>query len=357
MLLSVPSICVAANDVRVREATTLPEVTPSSGLAFSAGGRLLVSMAAGYRQQGRVWEWQTGEVVATLPQTALPAPSKWPSRASPDGKYWAVCGYGVTVWDARTWHPVATLPGEVMCNAILFSRDGKQMIVAQSGEPGETGIVAYETGSWQPAWQVKTSPFRPASLAYSPDGRQLAAGGISSKVGLPGRVMAPGFDTSLFSQGFVAIVDLASHAIVKTIAVDDPTYSSSQDVMWERDGKRITFAATGALRTYEIASGREDKPILAEKPLAKPRAIRSPDGRFEIDTDFGEKHDTVLVVDISGTGRKIVHEIRARPMHVAWAPDSRHFALGGAAMSLGSLIPFGDLLVKSRGKIIVYEIL
>ena len=362
-----PLVCPAGQDASVHEVVTLKEKDPPGGLAFSADGTRLIALAGSYPDDGHVWAWRDAKVVARLPQAHIGSSAKRPIGTSPDGKYWAVCGRGVTIWDARSWQPVVIPKGKFAnddasmadllgCRALVFSADGKQMIVARFSARTEPRIVAYDTRNWQRLWSLVTSPFSPENLALSPDGKLLAISGTASNITAPRVPLTPGFETQSFSQGYIALVDLDTQKIARTIPIEGTDYTSSADIAWSLDSKTITVGAGAALRTYAVSCVPQDAALLAENKFARPRLFASPDGKYRIVTDLGERHDVVRVFDVSGPAWKILHEIHARPMHLAWAPDSRHFALSGAARSLASLIPYGDLLMRSSGKIIVYEI-
>lgn len=132
----------------------------------------------------RVWAAKTGKLIqtvmsgASLPHVAL----------SPDGKRLACTGnsgtHGVFVWDVDTGKPLKTLeaPEGVGFWSIAFSGDGKR--VAAGGHTYEENKVVNKTCVWETeTGELKhdlsdtTMTHMVCSLAFSPDGKTLAAGG------------------------------------------------------------------------------------------------------------------------------------------------------------------------------------
>lgn len=358
-LIVIPQLCFAGHDARVRELVTLREKNVVGGVEFSADGLQLISMPAAYSGEAHVWAWRERTRVASLQGAAAHLGVTTPSRSSADGKFWAQCGSPVVVWDARLWQTIATLPGA--CEDIGFTADSETMVVIQHAlvmDENSPSIVAYDTRTWRRRWSLRTAPFYPKSLALSPDGRHIAIGGHVSNVRsttIEGKI--PTFGEPPFPDtGLFIIVDVRTQAISRMIPVPEASYTSSQSVAWSQNGKSVTYGANAALRTYDAFTGAPQQVLEAEGLYAKPKLFVSPNGKYSIETEFGERHDYVRIVDVSGSTRKVLHQIRARPMHVAWSSDSRHFALSGAPVSLGSFSPFLELLVPSSGKIIVYEV-
>lgn len=371
-LAVIPLLSYGRQQPEVLEVATLKEEYTVGGIEFTADGSQLITMAGAYSKEAHVWAWQEEKHVVTLQNAHATPLTGTPSRASPDGKYWARCGNPVTVWDTHTWEPIVTLPGTfpedaaattraVSCNAIAFSSNSDTMIVLQrtlAMVDDAPSIVAYETKGWQRRWSLRTPPFYPKSVAYSPDGNSIAIGGSVTNVKsstLPGKIPTFG-EPPLPDTGLIAIIDPAKHSISRTIQIPETIYTSSQDVSWSRDGRTISFGANAAIRTFVASSGVQQEVLMAESQFSRPRIFPSPDGKYRIETGFGEENSTVRLVDKSGPTRKVLHEIRARPAHIAWSRDSRYFALAGAAVSLANLSPWLELLAPNSGKVIIYEI-
>jgi len=360
--------CLAQGLPTVREVATVKQEHAVGGVEFVAGGEQLVAMSGAYAREAQVWDWRKGKQVASLPEADAVPTVRTPSRASPDGRFWARCGDGVTVWDTSTWQVLVRLPGTqgseapakagLLCRAIAFSPDGSALTVLQLAREDFPNIVQYATASWQPRWSLRTAPFHARSVAYAPDGKSIAVGGQVRNVTLsaPGTTPPTFGEPSLPDTGVIAIIDPATGAIGKTIPTREVNMFSSEDLAWGADGKTITYAGHAGFQTYEVASSRHLDTRPTENNVASPRLFPSPNGRFRIETGHGKRSEIVRVLDMSTSPPTILREMDAKPRHIAWAPDNRHFALAGAAVSLMSLHPLTALMAPASGKIIVLEL-
>jgi WD40 repeat protein len=371
LVLSVSVLAHAAPGPKVVEVATLKEAHEVGALEFTADGAQLVVMPGAYDREAHVWNWREREIVATLPNT-LAAP--WVSvagKGSPDGRFFVHCADAVTIWDAPTWQVRLTLDGQVRgapiaaawpgnCQSIGFSPDGSALVVLRQRGPERGGptVSAYDTTSWTKRWSVDTAVFYPRNLAFGADGTQVAIAGMVNNIERwPGRETIPTFgDPPLPDTGLVAILDLDKHAFVRTIAIPETSFASRQTVTWQAQRNALTFGANHALRTVDASSGALLGATATENIHGQPAAFLSPDGRVQIETGFGPKEALIRVVDVADGTRKVLLEIPARTRAVAWSRDSRHFALGGAAFSLGSIAPLLELMAPSKGKVVVYEL-
>ncbi len=108
---------------------------------------------------------------------------------SPDARLLAVAGQRgqVTLWDARTLRPAGELSGlRTVIQTLAFSPDSGRLAVAELGTEVEAGVASSITGASVGVWDVRSRAptgvrFETASpsLAFSPDGRLLAAAAIS----------------------------------------------------------------------------------------------------------------------------------------------------------------------------------
>jgi WD40 repeat protein len=140
-------------------------------LAFSTDGRFL---AAAQVSGLKIYD------VAS--RTQVPGPSRAPTAPlvvafSPDGNWLAAAGNAlgkqgpIRIWRVESWLPHHTLTPAFDAAALAFSHDGK--LLASGGEDKTVRIWDVRTGE-----ALKVLPSLPAkvrSLAFRPDGRELAA--------------------------------------------------------------------------------------------------------------------------------------------------------------------------------------
>jgi WD40 repeat protein/DNA-binding SARP family transcriptional activator len=134
---------------------------------------------------------------------------------SPDGRLLAVCGeHGrVTLWEADTLAPAGDLEGlgGGACQGVVFSPDGTH-VAASDFDFDKSRLRVWDIRTGQ--LTAYRSPTGAALLAYSPDGRLIAAAAIDK-------------DTE--------IRDAATGRLVKRITTDD----ESRSVAFSPDGRRL----------------------------------------------------------------------------------------------------------------------
>ncbi len=137
-------------------------------LAFAHDGKLLATVSAQDRSVS-VWDLATKKEVATF---NCPEPV-WSVDFSPDGKMIAAGGdHAVYLIDLRSQKVEYTLTGNGdAIYAVVFSRDGSQLVTGSSGKNVTVWDVAARN-------ELKTFAAHSApvvSVAFSPDGRTLAS--------------------------------------------------------------------------------------------------------------------------------------------------------------------------------------
>ena len=308
------------------------------GLAFSPDGRELATVLSD-QLSIHVWDWRAGRIIPTFKkvQGGWQAEAPMPLAYSPDGRFLATCQTGtgdvvIQVWNAKTGAPVHDMAdslGGVGCNSIAFSPDSRRLFAALDRFPKTPGdnVRAYSTRTWQPVWGLRTGPLGLNTLAVSPNGQFLAAGGLTY---VPPD--APHPYGAL--QTRIVIIDIARRAIVRGFAafpIAIPGHISNLwQLAWSPDGVhlaaslgdavpgtdavRIFDARTGALVTGETTPDESDIYGLRY----------TPNGKYLIESTLSGH---VLIWD--GQHRHLLQSIRGEPECLAVSADSRYLALGG----------------------------
>lgn len=221
---------------------------------------------------------------------------------SPDGRSlaWASGDGMVQVWRADDGTLAARLPLR-QAHAVAWSPRGD--LLAASSWHGRTGgtVELWETAHWAP---VGTIPDGAASLAWSPDGRHLAAGGTST----------------------VTIVAAASGAIERQLACRALKYALG--LSWAPDGARLAVGGNNpnAVEVWDAAHG--------DIPLVTYRGHRSyiwcvdwsPDGHWVASGGWGQVH---VWDPATGTLLAMYHGHVGDVYALAWSPDGSQIASGG----------------------------
>src|SRR5262249_24367292 len=140
----------------------------------------LSELLAGCAPQGgkadlRGWEWHYLRGLCERPVVSVNAGRSGARRGalSPDGTLLATAGEdpGARAWDAANGKQVASLTGaaDLPAEGLAFSPDGKFLAASWSRQ-----VKIWDTRTWQ---STANFPEGGARLAWSPDGRRLAAVG------------------------------------------------------------------------------------------------------------------------------------------------------------------------------------
>ena len=153
-------------------------------VGFSPDGKLLVTAG----KSVELWDAASGKAVAMLPMGEGPL-TVTSVAFSPDGRTLAGGNREVRLWDvtARSLKHVLSL-GKRRVDAVAFSPDGRTLAAAVNEVPnrsafepedhGQPQIILWDAANARQRATLNAPPGYLVSLAFSPDGRTLASGGI-----------------------------------------------------------------------------------------------------------------------------------------------------------------------------------
>ncbi|MGW2173168.1 WD40 repeat domain-containing serine/threonine protein kinase [Streptomyces sp. NPDC001705] len=235
----------------------LGETDDGVSVAYSPDGKQL---AAGLKNKVALWETASGSLLATLTSKqegrahcvtfsgdGLVALGSLRASADDPG---ALGDGGVTVWDAASREEVARFSVSFqggflrVMESLAFSPDGNVLVGTGPGPRGSCGELAlWDMRSAKHMRNLVVGPGKAArtsavhSVAFSPDGKLLAAG----------------YGGGL--RGGVALYDTASWSVVATLPLDDTDAFGITTVAFTPDGK--TLAGTfGGVALWDVATRR-----------------------------------------------------------------------------------------------------
>jgi WD40 repeat protein/serine/threonine protein kinase len=277
-----------------------------TSVAWSTNGQMLIS--SGYDGMVRLWNAQTGELQRQLRghqgrvNVVRPSPqSELLVSGADDG-----C---LKIWGA--WQEQVAEPVPEQC-AFAWSPDGSQFATGCYDPGGErAGLLnIWNTADGRLEYQlVSSATNRAYLLAWSPDGRKLAAWHGGSPV---------------------RVWDLTRHEVILTLDELGPTMEI-RSLDWSPDGHQLLLACYD--RTARIWSLETKTPIFVfqrHETSSLSSATYNPDGRRIASKDFDGR---VLVWDVT-TGQ-ILREMKTprafspnRGHQIAWHPAGEMLAAG-----------------------------
>jgi WD40 repeat protein len=326
-------------------------------VAFSPDGALLASGSGdnGFPETRdytvRIWNAQTGQPIRTLLGHGDTIQAV---RFAADGK-WIVSGSGgsrddpqpendaVKLWnvaDGREMGTILSTRGSILSLAV----DAGNRWLAYGTDSGTVGLVELATGADVRELTGRTGWLE--SLAFSPDGNQLAAGGRGDAnvrrwdlqrgrepqtiVGRDGGVSAVAFSgdqrwfaASGYGRGpWLRLWD-GDQREVWTVRPDTGSFGN---IAFTPDGRQLVSAGADVVRRWDTESGRELRPLSGPSQPVEEIAI-SEDGRL---LAAASREHPVWLWDLTrGQPLPPLTGHEGRVLAVAFSPDGQHLAAGG----------------------------
>lgn len=202
-------------------------------MVFASDGQTVA--AVGLDGRVRVWQVDTGELLRELevhPEFVLSA------DFSPDGRILAIANVegNVEIWDLETGRMVQTVPTVVQTAnrtgtvyALAFGREGDTLFAINNEDHV---LRKWQVSSGQPLGSIEGFSSTVTSLAFAPNGNQLAAGTFN---------------------GPVRVWDTATGELIHLLRGHTDTVS---EISFSPQGATLTtIGLDGMLRQWDIASG------------------------------------------------------------------------------------------------------
>jgi RNA polymerase sigma factor (sigma-70 family) len=328
-----------------------------TSLAYSPDGRTL---ACGSQGAIVLWDPATGKEVRRWDSNRGQGKQVWSLAFTPDGKGLISAGEDTRVhfWDPATGKEIRQFTGhekDVRC--AVLSPAGQTLASAADQE-----IRLWETATGKMIRRLtgQKEPIR--ALAFSPDGKLLASGGAgfsgTSSVWLwetaTGKVHLRLPEEKEFHKGFTTVLvrALAFSPDGKALAAGHADYTlrlwdaatgkklhempgvgtyrmvsdhdgGIQCVAFSRDGKRLAFARDNQLALLDVPSGKEISPLPAPRGAVQ-RVFFSPDGNRLFTTN--EALDQPILEWDAASGRLIRQPLPGKllsPHLIRFSPDRK----------------------------------
>jgi WD40 repeat protein len=311
--------------------------SPVRALAFAPDGKTLASGTDDSTL--RLWDTATGK---ELWQASSPRPTAL--TFAPDGKALATANAGESIQfrDVGTGKELRTLEGLPGGTAsIAYSRDGKTIA---AGSATDQGVGLWDVSSGRLMFQMQGHSTAVRAVAFAPDGKLLASGGADGTVRLwdpaTGKELrkaetSPGGVSGLcFSPDGQALFSTGASGTVCW----DPTPGKNLRTVWKAegaglgvvaapDGRTLAWCSHQALRLADPATGKERLSGAGHRTALGSVAV-SPDGGTAVTAGGG-----LWQWDLK-TGEGRPGPERVPVSCAAFAPDGKSLVLGGRDQTL-----------------------
>jgi WD40 repeat protein len=273
-------------------------------------------------------EWQAAHVgrARELLESLRPADGEEDLRGFEWHYLWRLCHL-----------PLHTLKHGDNVTCLAYSPDGRLLA---AGAPGTGRISVWDAVTGKRLWSM-THPKGVQSVAFSRDSRRLASGGYEKKVRVwdmqTGKEVSPAWDAprqaialalgpvdGLLAVGQFGEVKLRELATGKEVVSLPCPFSRIYSLAYSQDGRRLAAALPGQIVVWDVMR----KQILRDlKVPGVTRLALSPDGRF---LSFGgfDPENRVTVHDLEANRPSFLTGHRQAAQAVAWAADGSRIAAG-----------------------------
>lgn len=318
------------SDVAVKYAE-IKDTINVNGLDFSPDGKHLATSSYAQSSEVHVWDWEAKKLVLKLDQGGGGNPTISEGiRYSPDGRFLAACHDGgaqqniIRVWNSTTGNIVRDIiDPTATCNAIAFTPNSELMIrITRRGSIPGDNVIAYSTQTWEPSWGIVTKPLSPIAMAVSPGGKYAAIGGIDLGPDVPDQPRILVIDL----QNHRIIKSIAAFPLdneIERLAWSPDGKQIAAGVIV--DG---SFAGPDIVKIFDAQTGQQ---INAE-PVQAPAYIRalrySPDGKYLAEARINRK---VRIWD--GQHKMLLQEIPIEDygLNLVFSKDSRFMAVANGS--------------------------
>ncbi len=279
-----------------------------TSVAFSPDGKTLASGSSD--NTIKLWNASSGKLIRTLSGDSIILSVVFSS----DGKTLASGSEDTTIklWNASSGLLIRTLSGHSdYVNSVAFSPDGKTLA---SGSSDKT-IKLWDVSSGQ---LIRTIARRSEndyvygysghvnSVAFSPDGKMLASGGLG---------------------GEIKLWNVSSSQLIRTLT-GDPVNS----VAFSPDGKTLASGSRGeSIRLWDVSSGRIAKDYSSYAYSVVCSVAFSPDGKALVS---GEGRGGMVVWSVE-TGEEVATYVSIEDKWITYTPDNYYVCSAGAEKYIG----------------------